>query len=46
MWATHVLLAPADDVRAALRRYDRVFLTHVNTPQEASSRATRSSAAT
>ncbi|MFJ8167832.1 beta-ketoacyl synthase N-terminal-like domain-containing protein [Streptomyces sp. NPDC094473] len=35
VWATHVLLAPADDVRAALRRYDRVFLTHVNTPQEA-----------
>ena len=35
VWATHVLLAPADDVRAALRRYDRVFLTHVDTPQEA-----------
>ncbi|WP_329100015.1 beta-ketoacyl synthase N-terminal-like domain-containing protein [Streptomyces sp. NBC_01439] len=34
VWATHVLLAPAEDVRAALRRYDRVFLTHVNTPQE------------
>ncbi|MCY0954259.1 beta-ketoacyl synthase N-terminal-like domain-containing protein [Streptomyces sp. H27-S2] len=34
VWATHVLLAPAEDVRAALPRYDRVFITHVNTPQE------------
>ncbi|MFE2877680.1 beta-ketoacyl synthase N-terminal-like domain-containing protein [Streptomyces roseus] len=34
VWATHVLLAPAQDVRAALPRYERVFITHVNTPQE------------
>ncbi|MFF3650897.1 beta-ketoacyl synthase N-terminal-like domain-containing protein [Streptomyces sp. NPDC002181] len=34
VWATHVLLAPAEDVRAALPRYERVFITHVNTPQE------------
>jgi PfaB family protein len=34
VWATHVLLAPADDVRAAAGRFDRVFITHVNTPQE------------
>ncbi|MDX2814309.1 beta-ketoacyl synthase N-terminal-like domain-containing protein [Streptomyces sp. PA03-5A] len=34
VWATHVLLAPADDVRAAVERFDRVFVTHVNTPQE------------
>ena len=34
VWATHVLLAPADGVRAALAGYDRVFITHVNTPHE------------
>ncbi|MFD7300829.1 beta-ketoacyl synthase N-terminal-like domain-containing protein [Streptomyces pharetrae] len=34
VWATHVLLAPADEVRAALAGYDRVFITHVNTPHE------------
>ncbi|MFJ6087365.1 beta-ketoacyl synthase N-terminal-like domain-containing protein [Streptomyces sp. NPDC092369] len=34
VWATHVLLAPADDVREAVTRYDRVFITHVNTPDE------------
>ncbi|MEU5692910.1 beta-ketoacyl synthase N-terminal-like domain-containing protein [Actinosynnema sp. NPDC020468] len=32
VWATHVVLAPADEVRAALT--DRVYLTHVNTPGE------------
>ncbi|WP_405012842.1 beta-ketoacyl synthase N-terminal-like domain-containing protein [Kitasatospora sp. NBC_01539] len=34
VWAGHVLLADAESVRAALVRYDRVFLTHVNTPGE------------
>ncbi|PBC79259.1 PfaB family protein [Streptomyces sp. TLI_235] len=34
VWAGHVLLADAERVRAALTRYDRVFLTHVNTPGE------------
>ncbi|MFF9329337.1 beta-ketoacyl synthase N-terminal-like domain-containing protein [Streptomyces sp. NPDC014776] len=34
VWATHVLLAPADEVRAAVAEYDRVFVTHVNTPHE------------
>ncbi|MFF4358103.1 beta-ketoacyl synthase N-terminal-like domain-containing protein [Streptomyces sp. NPDC001604] len=34
VWATHVLLAPADAVRAAVQRQDRVFITHVNTPTE------------
>ncbi|MFC6597330.1 beta-ketoacyl synthase N-terminal-like domain-containing protein [Kitasatospora paranensis] len=34
VWAGHVLLADADTVRAALTRYGRVFLTHVNTPGE------------
>ncbi|MFJ8109651.1 beta-ketoacyl synthase N-terminal-like domain-containing protein [Streptomyces sp. NPDC096132] len=34
VWASHVLLSPAEPVRAALARYDRVHLTHVNTPQE------------
>ncbi|MEW1906917.1 beta-ketoacyl synthase N-terminal-like domain-containing protein [Kitasatospora sp. NPDC085895] len=34
VWAGHVLLADAERVRAALARYDRVFLTHVNTPGE------------
>jgi PfaB family protein len=34
VWATLVVLAGADAVRAALPRYDRVFLTHVNTPNE------------
>ncbi|MFF4505973.1 beta-ketoacyl synthase N-terminal-like domain-containing protein [Streptomyces sp. NPDC001401] len=34
VWATHVLLAPADSVRAAVQRHDRVFITHVNTPTE------------
>ncbi|MEV4681897.1 beta-ketoacyl synthase N-terminal-like domain-containing protein [Streptomyces kurssanovii] len=34
VWATHVVLAPAEKVRAAVTRYDRVYLTHVNTPQE------------
>ncbi|MER6418974.1 beta-ketoacyl synthase N-terminal-like domain-containing protein [Streptomyces sp. NPDC001137] len=34
VWATHVLLAPADAVRAAVQRHDRVFITHVNTPTE------------
>ncbi|WP_416984794.1 beta-ketoacyl synthase N-terminal-like domain-containing protein [Streptomyces sp. T028] len=34
VWASHVLLSPAEPVREALTRYDRVHLTHVNTPQE------------
>ncbi|MFE6285156.1 beta-ketoacyl synthase N-terminal-like domain-containing protein [Streptomyces sp. NPDC057877] len=34
VWATHVLLAPSDEVRAAVAGYDRVFITHVNTPAE------------
>ncbi|GAA2509204.1 beta-ketoacyl synthase N-terminal-like domain-containing protein [Streptomyces longisporus] len=34
VWATHVLLAPTDAVRAAVQRHDRVFITHVNTPTE------------
>ncbi|MYR56200.1 hypothetical protein GTY54_08025, partial [Streptomyces sp. SID625] len=34
VWASHVLLTDADTVRAALPRYDRVHLTHVNTPAE------------
>ncbi|XVV01161.1 beta-ketoacyl synthase N-terminal-like domain-containing protein [Actinosynnema sp. CA-248983] len=32
VWATHVVLAPAAQVREALE--DKVFLTHVNTPGE------------
>ncbi|MFI7294696.1 beta-ketoacyl synthase N-terminal-like domain-containing protein [Streptomyces sp. NPDC050121] len=34
VWGSHVLLADAETVREALTRYDRVFLTHVNTPGE------------
>ncbi|WP_371624238.1 hypothetical protein OG245_16185 [Streptomyces sp. NBC_01116] len=34
LWASHVLLTDADSVRAALPRYDRVHLTHINTPAE------------
>lgn len=34
VWATHVVLAGADEVRAALRGTDRVYLTHVNAPAE------------
>ncbi|HEY5834345.1 beta-ketoacyl synthase N-terminal-like domain-containing protein, partial [Streptomyces sp.] len=34
VWACHVLLTDAARVRAALDRYERVFLTHVNTPTE------------
>ncbi|MER6349238.1 beta-ketoacyl synthase N-terminal-like domain-containing protein [Streptomyces sp. NPDC001532] len=34
VWTTQVLLAPADEVRAAVAGYDRVFITHVNTPHE------------
>ena len=34
VWASHVLLSDADAVRAALARYERVFITHVNTPGE------------
>lgn len=34
IWSTHVLLAPAADVRAAMAGMDRVYLTHVNTPGE------------
>jgi PfaB family protein len=34
VWATHVLLARPDAVRAAMAGLDRVFLTQVNTPGE------------
>ncbi|MEV6209606.1 beta-ketoacyl synthase N-terminal-like domain-containing protein [Kitasatospora sp. NPDC051914] len=34
VWAGHVLLTDAESARAAIARYDRVFLTHVNTPGE------------
>src|SRR5690606_37991476 len=34
VWASYVLLAGAEAVRAAMAGLDRVFLTHVNTPQE------------
>ncbi|WP_405596977.1 hypothetical protein OG741_12350 [Streptomyces sp. NBC_01410] len=34
VWASHVLLTDADTVREALTRYDRVHLTHINTPNE------------
>ncbi|MGY6026542.1 beta-ketoacyl synthase N-terminal-like domain-containing protein [Streptomyces spinosirectus] len=34
VWASHVLLTDAESVRAALPGYDRVHLTHVNTPAE------------
>ncbi|MFD9004707.1 beta-ketoacyl synthase N-terminal-like domain-containing protein [Streptomyces sp. NPDC059582] len=34
VWGTYVLLAPADAVRAAVSAYDRVYITHVNTPDE------------
>lgn len=34
VWASHVLLTDAESVRAVLPRYDRVYLTHVNTPAE------------
>ncbi|WP_405625715.1 beta-ketoacyl synthase N-terminal-like domain-containing protein [Streptomyces sp. NBC_01396] len=34
VWASHVLLSPTEPVHEALTRYDRVHLTHVNTPQE------------
>ncbi|CAL9408610.1 beta-ketoacyl synthase N-terminal-like domain-containing protein [Streptomyces sp. enrichment culture] len=35
VWGSFVLLESADRVREALARYERVFLTHVNTPGEA-----------
>ncbi|MFB8005708.1 beta-ketoacyl synthase N-terminal-like domain-containing protein [Nocardia sp. NPDC056000] len=34
VWTTQVLLADAEQVRAALATLDRVYLTHVNTPRE------------
>ncbi|WP_327178441.1 hypothetical protein OG599_26400 [Streptomyces sp. NBC_01335] len=34
LWASHVLLTDRDTVEKALASYDRVFLTHVNTPAE------------
>ncbi|MBL1102117.1 beta-ketoacyl synthase N-terminal-like domain-containing protein [Streptomyces coffeae] len=34
IWASYVLLTDADPVRTALAAYDRVYLTHVNTPGE------------
>ncbi|MGJ5761391.1 hypothetical protein [Streptomyces galbus] len=35
VWGSFVLLESADRITGALARYDRVFLTHVNTPTEA-----------
>lgn len=34
VWATYLLLADEADVRQALTSFDRVYLTHVNTPTE------------
>ncbi|MFF5937299.1 beta-ketoacyl synthase N-terminal-like domain-containing protein [Streptomyces sp. NPDC012508] len=34
VWSTHVLLSPAEPVTEALTRYDRVHITHINTPNE------------
>ncbi|CAL99376.1 PfaB family protein [Saccharopolyspora erythraea NRRL 2338] len=34
VWSTHVLLADPETVRGHMRELDRVFLTHVNTPEE------------
>ncbi|MFF0204074.1 beta-ketoacyl synthase N-terminal-like domain-containing protein [Streptomyces sp. NPDC005017] len=34
VWSSHVLLTDAETVRTALKGYDRVFLTHINTPKE------------
>lgn len=34
VWATRVLLASPEAVRTAMLGFDRVFLTHVNTPRE------------
>ncbi|MFI1186280.1 beta-ketoacyl synthase N-terminal-like domain-containing protein [Streptomyces californicus] len=34
VWATHVLLWPVESVMEALARYDRVHVTHINTPNE------------
>lgn len=34
LWSTHVLLAGAEQVRAAMRGVERVHLTHVNAPEE------------
>lgn len=34
VWATHVVLTGADEVRKALHGKDKVFLTHVNAPAE------------
>lgn len=35
VWGSRVVFANADEIRARLGRYDRVYLTHVNTPEEA-----------
>jgi PfaB family protein len=34
VWASHVVLTGAETVQAVLPRYERVFITHVNTPGE------------
>ncbi|WP_281247780.1 beta-ketoacyl synthase N-terminal-like domain-containing protein, partial [Streptomyces colonosanans] len=34
VWSTHVLLSALEPVAEALARYDRVHVTHVNTPNE------------
>lgn len=34
VWATRVLLTRADEVRDAIKTFDRLFLTHVNGPAE------------
>ncbi len=33
-WSTYVVMTAADRVIAALKQTDRVYLTHINTPQE------------
>jgi 3-hydroxymyristoyl/3-hydroxydecanoyl-(acyl carrier protein) dehydratase/malonyl CoA-acyl carrier protein transacylase len=33
-WGTYVLLSPLDAVKQVLRQENRVYLTHINTPQE------------
>ncbi|WP_413206110.1 beta-ketoacyl synthase N-terminal-like domain-containing protein [Rhodospirillum sp. A1_3_36] len=33
-WTSHVLLASAEEVRGRIGDYNRVFVTHINTPEE------------
>lgn len=34
LWGTHIVLADSEAVGKALARYDRLFVTHINTPTE------------